>query len=271
MFEARRAIGQYVRSQSDDVSGELGIYMIVAYLMAADAIEAAIQDIRADLVADARARGLTWDQIAQPLNVKATAAHKRFGQGLTPERLAALREEAALADAMTRVGTHATREDLEDFEGTTPTDRLNYLRKIIDGAKRDFEKLNEELVSDDEIAALLDSITRRLPILGALAIDRELWDAVTGWAGQPADPDDSHYYAPATYLYLALRLTLTAAAWIAGIPRQLGSGDLQMSSADDFLKGRSADDLEASWRCIVTASKLFRRKDVLRALEPPQA
>lgn len=60
-FEARRAIGQMIRSHFDCISDHrFSGDVIVAYLRAADKLEAAIGDLRVDLVAEARARGLTW-------------------------------------------------------------------------------------------------------------------------------------------------------------------------------------------------------------------
>jgi hypothetical protein len=262
-FEARRAIGQIVRSNFDCVCDRYSDDgLIVAYLRSADKLEAAIGDIRADLVAEARARGLTWDEIGKPLKIGGTAAQKRFGQGLTPERLALLREEAKLARARNRVNMPAEPELLEVLEGTTPAERLNYVRAIVDGTRRAFDRLMEEMVADspvlDEMLRLVHSMDDRFLPLSTLAVDQELWDTVADCAGQPTNPDDSHYYAPATYLYLALSLTMTAAFWIMGIPRQSESGDSQARSIDDL--GPASDCIEMAWR-------LFRRKDVLKALD----
>lgn len=274
-FEARRAIGQMVRSHFDCVSDRrFSGDVIVAYLRVADELEAEIEDIRADLVAEARARGLTWDEIGQPLKITGRGAQKRFGQGLTPERLTLMREEAKVVNATKRVGMHAVPEDLEELEGTTPTERLNYMRTIVDGMRRDFDDLMKEMVSDapvlDKMLRLVHSFDERLPVLSTLAFDRELWD-VAGRVGQPVDPDDSHYCAPATYLYLALRLTMTATLWITGIPRQDASGGLQARSEEEMLRARSIDDLGPASDCIEMAWRLFRRKDVLGALDFLQA
>jgi hypothetical protein len=278
VFEARRAIGQIVHSDFDCVSDRrLDNDLIVAYVRAANDIEAAIGDIRADLVAEARTRGVTWDKIGQALKIGDTGAQRRFGHGLAAERLAILREEARIVSITKRAGPDAgaTPEDLEQFEGTTPAQRLDYIRAIVDGTRRDFEKLMGEMVSDspvlDEMLRLLDAITERLPVLVTIGIDRGLWEAVTGWAGRPEDPDDSHYYAPVAYLSLALRLTLNAAFWIAGVPRQDESGDLQARSPDEILQHRSIYDLGPASACIEMAWRLFRRNDVLKALGSPQA
>jgi hypothetical protein len=265
-FEARRAIGQIVHSDFDCISNErLDNDLIVAYLRAAHDIEEVIGDILADLAAEARDRGVTWDRIGQALKIGANGAQKRFGQGLTAERLTILREEARIVRITNTAPAGATPEDLEQLEGTTPAERLDYIRAIVDGTRRDFEELMKEMVSDspglDEMVRLLDAITDRIPVLVSIGIDRELWDTVPGWAGRPADPDASHYYAPVAYLSLALRLTLNAAFWIAGIPREDESGDSQ---------GRSLKELGPACACIEMAWRLFRRNDVQKALESPE-
>jgi hypothetical protein len=269
VFEARRAIGQIFHSDFDCISDcRLDNDLIVAFIRAANDIEAAVEDIRADLVAEARVRGVTWDKIGQALKIGGTGAQRRFGQGLTDERLAILREEERIVRITANAGANPdiTPEDLEQLEGTTPAERLDYIRAIIDGTRRDFEKLMEEMVADspvlDEMLRLLDAITERLPVLVTIGLDRELWKAVPGWAGQPADPDDSHYYAPVAYLSLALRLTLNAAFWIAGLPGQDGSEEPH---------DRSLNDLGPASVCIEMAWRIFRRNDVLKALESPRA
>jgi hypothetical protein len=267
VFEARRAIGQIVHSDFDCVTDRrLDNDLIVAYLRAAHDIEEAIGDILADLAAEARTRGVTWDKIGQALKIGANGAQKRFGQGLAAERLTILREEARIVRITNTAPAGASPEFLEQLEGTTPAERLDYIRAIVDGTRRDFEKLMKEMVLDspvlDEMMRLLDAINERIPILVSIGVDRELWDTVPGWAGRPADPDASHYYAPVAYLSLALRLTLNAAFWIAGVPGQDESEDPQ---------GRSLKDLGPASACIEMAWRLFRRNDVLMALEPPQS
>ncbi|MGH7642032.1 MAG: hypothetical protein ACRENX_03300 [Candidatus Dormibacteria bacterium] len=57
----------------------------------------AVDRVQADLVAEARSDGISWTRIGIQLDVGRTAAHKRYGQGLTPERRDQLERETIAA------------------------------------------------------------------------------------------------------------------------------------------------------------------------------
>jgi len=46
----------------------------------------AVEDVQADIVAEARTQGVSWTRIGRSLDVGRTAAQKRYGRGLPPER-----------------------------------------------------------------------------------------------------------------------------------------------------------------------------------------
>src|SRR6202011_4099818 len=87
LFEARRAVGQMVRSQNalawltdDDFNTD---DLILDYLKCAHDLSEAVKELTQDLVAEARSRGKTWAKIGSSLRgMKATAAQKRFGADL---------------------------------------------------------------------------------------------------------------------------------------------------------------------------------------------
>lgn len=72
----------------------------------------AVETVQADLVAEARAQGISWARIGDALRVGRTAAQKRYGRGLSQERKEQLEREARAAMEW----AHDVDEDQADEE-----------------------------------------------------------------------------------------------------------------------------------------------------------
>jgi hypothetical protein len=71
--------------------------------------ERAINSVLRDLVVQARCDGLAWAQIGDALGVGLTAAQKRFGQGLTRERVNQLDQELLWMNQLAPTGEEGLR------------------------------------------------------------------------------------------------------------------------------------------------------------------
>ena len=208
VFEARRAVGQIVRSLAA-LTRSSTTDSIGGYLMSTNLIDKAIDTIRADLVSEARTRGLTWKAIGRFLGVGAKAAQNRFGAGLEQERQDQLREEARTIRMTTKASTVSYEGPETEQLGGTPAERIAYAYHLIDGAKTACRNVEDQLTASepdfDSITGQIHLADRKIRMLGLMMLgDQAQWDAVIEWAGQPGNPGHANYYAPATYLYLAM-------------------------------------------------------------------
>ncbi|MFY1652790.1 hypothetical protein ACN27J_18105 [Solwaraspora sp. WMMB762] len=97
VFEARRAIGQLVRTLGEANPSGLessDVDPVLRYIRAARDLEKIMGAIRKDLVAEARARGLTWEMIGRSEGTGRRAAHNAYSDGLPDGRLEQLRDRA---------------------------------------------------------------------------------------------------------------------------------------------------------------------------------
>ena len=133
------------------------------YLAAARAFSQQMDDVIADLVSEARARGSSWVEIGEALEVGDTAVQKRYGKGITSELRLQLTEEAFVIDFVTRMVSGDSDEEIDEFleelEGTTPADRVQYAFEIIRGALSEFDAVQDELRKDEPDAT---EVWRRL-------------------------------------------------------------------------------------------------------------
>lgn len=211
VFEARRAVGQYARSHVALTRGS-STDPIGVYLMGTKALAEAIDTVRADLVAEARARGLTWSEIGKFLDgVSGNAVQNRFGDGLTSDRGVQLQEEAEIVSTTNDTATTpVTEPTITDMLDGTPEERFAYVYHLIDGAKAACRRVEEQLRAMppdlDAIPHYINAVYKKLQILGVVMMgDQAQWSAVDEWTGKPDGADHSHYYSAATYLYLAMR------------------------------------------------------------------
>lgn len=233
VFEARRAIGQLVRTFGDGVN-PLGpeasdVDPVLRYIRAAHDLETIMGVVRGDLVAEARARGLAWEMIGRALGVGRTAAHNRFGSGLPDERLEQLKVEAMVSwTARQAARPHQLPEDVaKDLADASPLDRLEYLARNALRTVAEVDQLLASAESDPENAlGVLRNACRRIErVLKAVAVDHAMWDAMAGWYGRPGTVDQANYYAPTTYLQHAMRLLVFAL---------LHAPDENSTDGDDF-------------------------------------
>lgn len=99
----------------------------------------AVDRVQADLVAEARSEGISWTRIGIQLEVGRTAAHKRYGQGLPPERWDQLEHETVAAIEWTR------DEAEQEKDSDEPDDKAlsvieEFLTRI---AKRRVDKISD--------------------------------------------------------------------------------------------------------------------------------
>ena len=218
VFEARRAIGQLVRTFGDGVNPPglepSDVDPTLRFIRAARDLEAIMGTVRDDLVAEARARGVTWEMIGRILGTKRKAPFERYGKGLSDERLEQLKNEAFVSwMARQAVQPHQPPEEVaNDLDGATPLERLAYLARQALQTLTDVDELLASSESDPENALdVLERPCRRIErAMKAVAVDHVLWEAMAGWSGQPGTVDRVNYHAPTTYLLHAMRLLLFA-------------------------------------------------------------
>jgi hypothetical protein len=237
VFETRRAIGQLVRTASSipklaDPEKFRTANPALMYLAAAHSLSQQMDNVMADLVSEARARGSSWVAIGEALEVRDTAVQKRYGKGITPERYLQLAEEAFVIEYMVRSASGAPDEGideyLEELAGTTPAERVQYAFEIIRGALSEFDAAQDELKKDEPDAT---AVLRRLfnvheknaLLVTTLLVDPEQWRAVAEWAGHADSPDAANYHSPAAYIYLVMRQAWLVAFWTAFSLREDGS------------------------------------------------
>lgn len=212
VFEARRAVGQFARTYNAPFrTSSTDPIPIGLFLLGTQEIAEAIDMILADLVAEARARGLTWKEIGQFLRVGGRAVQNKFGAGLTSERRAELREEAEIVRTTNKSASETcTMPSVTEQLDGTPAERLAYAYHLIDGAKAACREVKNRLNATppdiDAIPHHIGTAYKKVQKLGLIMMaDREQWSAVIEWANQPSEPDHSNYHAPVTYFYLAMR------------------------------------------------------------------
>ena len=218
VFEARRAIGQLVRTLGEGVNPPglepSDVDPVLRYIRAARDLETTMGIVRHDLVAEARARGLTWEMIGRSEGTGRRAAQKAHKAGLSDERLNQLRNEAFVSwMARQAVKSHQPPEEVaNDLDGATPLERLAYLARQALQALTEIDELLASAESDPENALdILERPCRRIGrTMKAVALDHAMWEAMADWSGQPGTVDRVNYHAPATYLLHAMRLLLFA-------------------------------------------------------------
>jgi hypothetical protein len=194
-FEARRAIGQLVRTFGDGVNPPglepSDVDPVLRYIRAARDLEAIMDLIRKDLVAEARARGLTWEMIGRSEGTGRQAAQKAHKAGLSNGRLEQLRVEAMVSwMARQAVRPHQLSEEVaSDLAGATPLDRLAFLARQAMGAIREVDELLASADSDPGNAlGVLERASRRIErTLRTVAVDHAMWEVMAGWSGRPGD------------------------------------------------------------------------------------
>jgi hypothetical protein len=149
VFEARRAVGQGVRTTTSEVRNDRNFNdgdLVLFYLNSANQLSRAIKELTRDLVAEARSRGRTWTQIGVALGyAKDTAVQKRFGSSPDPGRMSRLAEDTDAVN-ITREIIEGPYEGIEDFsdawQGVSHVARLKYAIKLLGDTR---EKLNRAL------------------------------------------------------------------------------------------------------------------------------
>ncbi|MES9541467.1 hypothetical protein [Actinomadura sp. NPDC000600] len=229
VFEARRAVGQMVRTISAlESQGESPSPAVLSYIAATDAISKALrEDVLPELVAEARAHGVGWAEIGKSLGVRDTAAQKRFGKGPTQDsaRSELAEEERSVVHLSNELLSWEPRgedallmaEIREELEGTTAADRVKYAFALIRGSYASFKKAEghlklpeQERDEDAFIGLLYDAQQKLMNLVQTLVADSAQWEAIADWAEVPKTPDASHYYAPATYMFYAFRQVMLA-------------------------------------------------------------
>ena len=219
VFEARRAIGQLVRTLGRGMNPP-GMEAsdtdpVLRYIRAERDLEAIMSVIQKDLLAEARARGLTWEAIGRAMGVGRQGAQNAGRDGLPEERLEQLKIEAFVSVISSQGATphESPREVVEVLDGATPLERLAFLAQHAMGTLDEIDVLLAAAEPDPENAsAVLKKTCRRIErALKAVAVDYEMWDAMAySWPGRPATIDQANYHAPPTYLLHSMRLFLFA-------------------------------------------------------------
>ncbi|MGY5207576.1 hypothetical protein [Nocardia gipuzkoensis] len=111
-FEVRRAVGNITPGARVDFLADLpyagandscqvDTSVMLRFVQSANAIAQAADEVLHEVVAESRVRGATWEQIGNTLGVNSrTAPQKRFGKGITPQRLDELRHEGVMCSVL---------------------------------------------------------------------------------------------------------------------------------------------------------------------------
>lgn len=256
VFEARRAIGQLVRTLRSGLNppglGDADVDPVLRYVGAVNVLEAALKDVQRDLVAEARACGLAWAAIGRALGVGGHATQNRFGAGLSDGRLRQLKVEAMVAWMARQAATpHEVLDEIAvDLSGATPVDRIEYLARHALGTMLEIDELLTLAESDCENALpVLEAACRRIErVVKAVVADHAMWDAVAGWSGRSETVDQANYNAPAMYLLHAMRRLVSALLYAT---------DEETADIDDF-----RTFLTETKQAYATVLLLFERDDV---------
>jgi hypothetical protein len=194
----------------------------IPYVSAAKHLRDVVNDVVADLASEARARGASWVEIGKAINVGGTAVQKRYGAGLSSERLTQLSYEALVvrktSEIMTADADEALNELLEELDGTTPADRIRYALGVMRGLLQVFDEAQGELDKEEvDGVRLWDFFSaihaKQINLVSTLVPDVEQWRAVADWAGQPESPDSANYHSTDAHIYLAMRHLWLGAIW----------------------------------------------------------
>jgi hypothetical protein len=214
LFEARRAVGQAVRTTLDFLPDDAVTSGVLKYIAVAKAIERELHDeVLPELVAEARASRVDWLAIGKALGVGDTAAQKRFGTKSTPDRgdLPLMEDQVVnLTNELLTSFPHDSpdlAELREDLGETTPGERMKYAIELMRGARNSYTAAEDELAlppaerSDERFHSALFAAHKKLMILTTTIVaNPEQWEAVPKWAAQPGSPDASHYHTPVAYI-----------------------------------------------------------------------
>jgi hypothetical protein len=193
----------------------LGDDLILEYLKDAQRLSEAMKVVIQDLVAEARLRGKKWDEIGTALGgMKVTAVQKRFAGGAKAASMDIKAEEtkAVVYTSVIASGPHEGIEELvgeisDEWEGVDHLTRLRYAINIIINAHEGLARLfsTEQHSHEETVTALHKSFQRINLLTSTLILDRETWQAVAERRPPSLEPDATTYFAPATYLYYAMR------------------------------------------------------------------
>lgn len=219
VFEARRAIVQLVKTFGSGVNPpgmeDSDTDPVLRYIRATRDLEETMSVVRKDLVAEARARKVTWEAIGRAQGIGKTGAHEAGKEGLSEQRLEQLEIEAYVSwmGRQAAMPHELPPEVAEVLDGASPLERLAFLARHAIGTLREIGILLAAAEPDpgNASAALKDACRRIERVLKAVAVDHEMWDAMANhWPGSLATVDQANYHAPPTYLLHSMRLFLHA-------------------------------------------------------------
>jgi hypothetical protein len=224
LFETRRAVGQAVRTAFDFLPGDAVTSGVLKYIAVAKAIEGELHDrVLPELVAEARASGVGWDDIGKTLGIGDAAARKSFETRLVPDRkdLPAMEDQVVKLSNQILAGRYDDSTDWaelrEDLGDTAPRERIKYAVMLMHGAEKSYKIAEDELAlppaeRDQErfLSALSSANQEIMTLVLAVTGDLEQWAAIQEWGAEPESPDAAHYHAPAAYIFYAMRLVMLA-------------------------------------------------------------
>jgi hypothetical protein len=224
LFEARRAVGQAVRTAFDFLPGDAVASGVLKYIAVAKAIEGELHDrVLPELVAEARADGVDWDAIGETLGIGDAAARQRFGTKPAPDRkdLPSMEDQVVKLSNQLLAGLSADSIDWaelrEELGDTSPRGRMRHAVSLMRGAENEYKTAEGELAlplaeRDDErfLGALSAANQKIMTLMMTIAADPAQWAASPDWGQQPDNPDAAHYHAPGAYIFYAMRLVMLA-------------------------------------------------------------
>lgn len=222
LFEARRSVGQAVRTTLDFLPSDAVASGVLKYIALAKAIEGALHDtVLPELVTEARASGVSWSAIGKTLGIGDTAAQKRFGNNSIPDREGLPQMEHQVVNLTNELLTSFPYDSphgialMEDLGETTPRERMRYAIELMRGARKAYMAAEGELAvppeeRDEEKfqSALFAAHQKLMTLQMTIIASPDQWAAVPGWAEQPKSPDTSYYNSPVMYIFYAMRLVM---------------------------------------------------------------
>ncbi|MFT7838410.1 hypothetical protein Q5530_19910 [Saccharothrix sp. BKS2] len=242
-FEVRRAVVELLRNRGEE-DPRPGTPALAA-LSAINEIAAQVDQVRREVIAEARTEGVPWSDIGEALGVGTTAAQKRYGTGLPPERLEELAAERDVAELVVDLvagdDAEADQESLSDAFS-----ELQYtIRKFLSCGMRMREALDTAPADrTGRVGELIEHSLSDLSMAVSVMSGGKPWH-LAGKLGKLAQRSDCATYSTGgTYVYYAFFLALLA--W-----RHCTPPEHEFHPPNRDLSGRVMDCLNHGLRALI--------------------
>lgn len=280
LFEVRRAIGQLVRTttgivkKEDDgrVVAKTGqvVDPVLIYLACARSLDDVLKQVTGELIAEARTRGIIWEEIGRSLGIGKKGAQKRSSENpIKSARIAELKRESVIAEYAAGMAAGEYEEVdiiLARHGDMTGQERISLSVNLIVDLVSWYEEVDSDLESDrydpKSVVLKLTRIAGSVQKLAEILIlDPAVWMSIADQARAPETPDEANYYSPVMYGHLVMREVLFALEYTLDAiseKERLPNGEIDMERLGGLFK--------RSKQSLFQAAALLSRVDVSETL-----